>query len=700
MSNNLGDVQDSGSLAASTTQTVSGAVANSTSITLSASNSNIAVGQVVTGSGIPGANGILPATTVTAINSTSLTISRAATLVDGAVLTFWSSTNSNIATDFVWKNLPVQSNDDRATGTVTNIGGAGVQSVTITGGSSDGKLATLTTSAAHGLSVGNSVSTGIFAIGGTVQSPTAGTSVGASTATPTTGASSVTANTNNNTITITTSANHNILPGQVVAITGTVSSSFTNYTTIYQGTFIAQPGTATTALVLGNSAAITAAALGSTGTAVAMPNITTAGTITVYHYDFDQELIVSVPSTTSFTVASVNGYANGASVTLTGRAGTLRLNYDASWGQTTKALSSRVTPASQTVSVNGNAYSVPTYDGAIVDSAWYGFPAVNNGKYLATAATVGSKSGAAYIYVTSPNNLAVGAVVNLSGFSVAGLNIAGATVLAATADGFVVAGTNALLGTAVTGQSGVASIANWGVGNFIVTAAAVDSTTNTKYVYTAQNTLQAGDVVTVTGLNNSVFNVSSQTVATATATGFTLTSQTASTAGLTITGQTGKVEYAAALSNVDGAYSSGTFGYAVPNVIGRTLTSATDAMSDRGIASFTAASTTSAASKTADGVWRTAGSSLLTIHTSTTHGFVAGDVVTFATVDATVNGDQTVLYVIGTSDFVATSSGTTALTTASGGTGTVIGKVGTVHATTPAGATSTTTASATYSLWA
>ena len=62
--------------------TVNGAVSSSASVTLAAANSDIAVGQVVTGTGISGT------VTVTVISSTSLTLSSAHTIADGVVLTF------------------------------------------------------------------------------------------------------------------------------------------------------------------------------------------------------------------------------------------------------------------------------------------------------------------------------------------------------------------------------------------------------------------------------------------------------------------------------------------------------------------------------------------------------------------------------------------------------------------------------------
>ena len=65
-----------------TTSTVSGAVNNSTSVTLSASNSGIEVDDVVTGTGISGT------VSVSAISGTSLTLSSAQTISNGVTLTF------------------------------------------------------------------------------------------------------------------------------------------------------------------------------------------------------------------------------------------------------------------------------------------------------------------------------------------------------------------------------------------------------------------------------------------------------------------------------------------------------------------------------------------------------------------------------------------------------------------------------------
>ena len=132
MANNVGNFQDSGTLSPVTTQKINGAVANSTAVTLTASNSGIAVGQVVTGPGVPNADGINAATTVSAISTTSLTLSRPANLVDGTVLNFASFQNQNIETDFVWGNFAIQPNDDRATTAAGNFPASGLTTAKIT----------------------------------------------------------------------------------------------------------------------------------------------------------------------------------------------------------------------------------------------------------------------------------------------------------------------------------------------------------------------------------------------------------------------------------------------------------------------------------------------------------------------------------------------------------------------------------------
>ena len=124
-------------------------------------------------------------------------------------------------------------------------------------------------------------------------------------------------------------------------------------------------------------------------------------------------------------------------------------------------------------------------------------------------------------------------------------------------------------------------------GNYMVTAASGNGTTVT---YTSQNKLAAGDVVNITGLTASAYNLSSATVATADALKFTVTN--AANAG-EITGQWyGKVQSTTAITAADGA----GIGYInVPSVLGDLTAVALDELKDAG---YEAASITTAAGAT------------------------------------------------------------------------------------------------------
>jgi hypothetical protein len=124
-------------------------------------------------------------------------------------------------------------------------------------------------------------------------------------------------------------------------------------------------------------------------------------------------------------------------------------------------------------------------------------------------------------------------------------------------------------------------------GNYMVTAASGNGTTVT---YTSQNELSAGDVVNITGLTTSAYNLSEATVASADKLKFTVTN--AANAGL-ITGQWyGKVEKTTARTDADGA---GIPNIVVPSVIGVTTAVALDLLKDAG---YEAASITTAAAAT------------------------------------------------------------------------------------------------------
>lgn len=230
-------------------------------------------------------------------------------------------------------------------------------------------------------------------------------------------------------------------------------------------------------------------------------------------------------------------------------------------------------------------------------------------------------------------------------------------------------------------------------GNYMITAASGNGTTVT---YTSQNKLSAGDVVNITGLTASAYNLSSATVASADKLKFTVTN--AANAG-EITGQWyGKVEKTTARSDADGA---GIPNIVVPNVLGATTAVALDLLKDAGYeaASITTATAATNAAKTVTAAARTAGSAVTTI-TAAAHGYVAGNKVTLSAVDASVNGTYTVV-TANTDTFTVTTAATTVLAL-TGLTGSVVAVAGTIKAqSTAAGAASVlSTATITITPWA
>ena len=193
-------------------------------------------------------------------------------------------------------------------------------------------------------------------------------------------------------------------------------------------------------------------------------------------------------------------------------------------------------------------------------------------------------------------------------------------------------------------------------GSAMVTAASGNGTTVT---YTAENHLEVGDVVNITGLTASAYNLSGATVASANKLQFTVTNS--ANAGL-ITGQWyGKVESTTAGSAADGA----GLGYiVVPNVLGLTTALALDALKDAGYeaASITTATAATNAAKSVTSVGRTAGSGVTTL-TVNAHGYVTGNKVTLSGLDATVNGTYTVTRLTDNT-LTVTTTATTVLTPA------------------------------------
>jgi hypothetical protein len=234
--------------------------------------------------------------------------------------------------------------------------------------------------------------------------------------------------------------------------------------------------------------------------------------------------------------------------------------------------------------------------------------------YKTFVVTAASASGGVVTY-TSANSLQVGELVTLTGLSTSAFNLTNVAVATSSSTQFTV--TNAATGTAVTGATAIAKAVesvlpgvgadyNWsattkvasgrldpdldshaiveagwsgypsftaGEGNYIITAASGNGTTVT---YTSQNFLAPGEVVNITGLTASAYNLSGVTVASRTAVSFTVTNS--ANAGL-ITGQYGKVQATDALTAADGV---GIGNIIVPNVLGKTTVVALDELKDAG----------------------------------------------------------------------------------------------------------------------
>ncbi len=357
-----------------------------------------------------------------------------------------------------------------------------------------------------------------------------------------------------------------------------------------------------------------------------------------------------------------------------------------------------------------------------------------------TAVVTAASASAGVVTYTANNAFSVGQTVSITGLSTSAFNLTNVLITAlvgteGAATGFTV--TNAATGTAVTGATalakgvvgrfpGVGADYNWsattkvagarldaaldnhavaeaewnnypsftpGAGNYMITAASGNGTTVT---YTSQNSLAAGDVVNITGLTASAYNLTSATVATADALKFTVTNS--ANAG-EITGQWyGKVERTDALTAADGA----GIGYiVVPNVLGETTAVAIDELRDAGyeLANITTASAATNAAGTITAASRTAGSGVTTI-TDSSHGFVTGNKVTISSVDSTVNGTYTVTRLTDNT-FTVTTTATTVLAL-TGLTGSVVAVAGTIKSQSTAAGTGSvaTTATITITPWA
>jgi hypothetical protein len=230
-------------------------------------------------------------------------------------------------------------------------------------------------------------------------------------------------------------------------------------------------------------------------------------------------------------------------------------------------------------------------------------------------------------------------------------------------------------------------------GNYMVTAASGNGTTVT---YTAENELNAGDVINVTGLTASAYNLSAVTVATANKLQFTVTN--AANAG-EITGQWyGKAEKTTARSAADGA---GIPYIVVPSVVGDTLALALDELKDAGYeaANITTATAATNAASTITAVSRTGTTATIT-STGAGAKYPVGTKITVASLvspDTALNGTFTVTAVATNSvSYTTTTSG--ALSTGSLSVAGLTGVAGTIKSQTVAAGTASVLSTATISI--
>jgi hypothetical protein len=230
-------------------------------------------------------------------------------------------------------------------------------------------------------------------------------------------------------------------------------------------------------------------------------------------------------------------------------------------------------------------------------------------------------------------------------------------------------------------------------GNYMITDASGNGTTVT---YTSQNYLAVGDVVNITGLTASAYNLSGATVASADKLKFTVTNS--ANAGL-ITGQWyGKVEKTTARSAADGA---GIPYIVVPSVVGETTALALDELKDAGYeaANITTATAATNAASTITAVSRTGTTATIT-STGAGAKYPVGTKITVASLvspDTALNGTYTVTAVATNSvSYTTTTSG--ALSTGSLSVAGLTGVAGTIKSQSVAAGTASVLSTATITI--
>jgi len=364
--------------------------------------------------------------------------------------------SGNVAVDFVWGNMPIQTNDDRsgtspvtynATGGTTGSAGSDIDTAVVTAASGDGT--TITYTSANNFLAGELVTVTGLSSTVTITGITANAGV----------------------VTYATASTTGLSAGQTIVISGASAAGFNGSKTIL-------------AVTTNTNFTVTSAATGSTSTAT--------GTYTSA-YNKSSVAIASATSS-NFTVTSstqdraVSSATGKASVNLEVIPG---IGADYAWGTTTDYSSYTIATADITQAVGQVSLTVPSDNHVRAINGWDAFPqnTANGGfnpatKLYATVTAV-SSDGTTVTY-TANNAFTSGQTVTITGLynyvsagssqpigtqyyaktytTASAFNLSAVTIASATATQFTV--TNAATDSALTGVAG----------NAVVTIAASAST--------------------------------------------------------------------------------------------------------------------------------------------------------------------------------------------------------------------------------
>ena len=317
-----------------------------------------------------------------------------------------------------------------------------------------------------------------------------------------------------------------------------------------------------------------------------------------------------------------------------------------------------VTIAAQAGGTNNDGHATDSAGNVIVDFAWGNFPLqpndVRNASVSNTGGSTGDTGWSQTTYVAS-TSLAYGNITK---------NLNNGISFGVKPDCHEIA------------EAAYSAYPSYSSGRpvYIITQASGDGSTQT---YTAPNNfLKAGDVVNITGTGIDGTNL---TVATANRYTFTVSG---SGAGSYIN-ISGRVRYADEVTSSDGAYVSGTAYVKVPNVLGQSIASATDALTDAELVTSVQSAFTPVISAI------TLTSNVASV-TATAHGYAVGDVVTIAgltngsgnaTADADLNGTYTITLIPDANNFrfAKTHTNITTHSGLSGNTAKVAARAGTIY---------------------